>query len=349
MPATVIRGRQILDGSIQRADLDVTTGGQAVVTKIVQGGNVALSSTGADSGTGDVTIAAKPSGVNTQVQFNDAGAFGGDANLTYDKASATLRFDKMTTPNTSVIIKSTGGTYGPASLEIGNNPTKNGAVFSTFGGSVDLVDFVLQSPGGQANIRYERRSGSLYQPSNTWEMQLGDPTDASIAAGNNFVLSRKPLLLNGDPSVALGAATKQYVDAKAGVSSDAGNAAKLGSDSKVYVSNTIPIAFVFSGVPKANAMLNVPVTINLAIAASLTGSAYYNATDPVSTAPVFTLTVQPAGTTIGTINKPTGTGAATFSGSGSSTLAPGNTLRITATTVDATFADVGITILATRR
>ena len=141
----------------------------------------------------------------------------------------------------------------------------------------------------------------------------------------------------------------QGVPGPTAVSSDAGNAARLGSDNKVYVPNTLPIAFVFSGVPKAGAMLNVPVTINLAVAANLTGSAYYNATDPVSTAPVFTLTVQPGGTTIGTINKPTGTGAATFSGSGSSTLAPGNTLRMTATTVDATFADVGITILATRR
>lgn len=58
MPATVIRGTQVLDGSIQRADLDVSTVGKAVVAKLVQGAGITLSSTGADSGTGDVTVAA---------------------------------------------------------------------------------------------------------------------------------------------------------------------------------------------------------------------------------------------------------------------------------------------------
>jgi hypothetical protein len=56
MPPTVIRGKQVLDGSIQRADLDVSTVGQAVIAKLVQGAGITLSSTGADSGTGDVTI-----------------------------------------------------------------------------------------------------------------------------------------------------------------------------------------------------------------------------------------------------------------------------------------------------
>src|SRR5262245_49225690 len=56
MPPTTIRGAQVLDGSVQRTDLDSTTVGQAVVRKIVQGSGVTLSSTGADSGTGDVTV-----------------------------------------------------------------------------------------------------------------------------------------------------------------------------------------------------------------------------------------------------------------------------------------------------
>jgi hypothetical protein len=63
MPKTVIRGAQVLDGSIQRADLDTSTVGQAVVAKLVQGSNVTLSSTGADSGTGDVTISVPGAGV----------------------------------------------------------------------------------------------------------------------------------------------------------------------------------------------------------------------------------------------------------------------------------------------
>src|SRR5262245_2236103 len=56
MPPTNIRGGQVLDGSVQRTDLDVSTVGQSVVRKIVQGAGVTLTSTGADSGTGDVTV-----------------------------------------------------------------------------------------------------------------------------------------------------------------------------------------------------------------------------------------------------------------------------------------------------
>jgi hypothetical protein len=63
MPQTVIRGTQILNNTVQRQDLDTSTVGQALVTKIVQGTNVVLSSSGADSGTGDVTINVPGGGV----------------------------------------------------------------------------------------------------------------------------------------------------------------------------------------------------------------------------------------------------------------------------------------------
>jgi hypothetical protein len=58
MPATAIRGQQVLNGSIQRVDLDTTTTGLAVTTKIVQGTNITIASSGIDPGTGDVTISA---------------------------------------------------------------------------------------------------------------------------------------------------------------------------------------------------------------------------------------------------------------------------------------------------
>ena len=69
MAATVVRGGQIKDASIQRVDLDVTTPGSAVIAKAVQGSGIALTSTGGDAGTGDVTIglaATVPAGTVTQ-------------------------------------------------------------------------------------------------------------------------------------------------------------------------------------------------------------------------------------------------------------------------------------------
>lgn len=54
--ATRLNTFQILDDSISRSDLNSTIPGSAVIKKVVQGSNVVIASTGADSGTGDVTI-----------------------------------------------------------------------------------------------------------------------------------------------------------------------------------------------------------------------------------------------------------------------------------------------------
>lgn len=61
MPVTGVRGRQILDGDVFRNDLNTTTSGSAVITKIIAGTNITISSTGVDAGTGDVTINATAS------------------------------------------------------------------------------------------------------------------------------------------------------------------------------------------------------------------------------------------------------------------------------------------------
>lgn len=50
----------------------------------------------------DITISAaggsgSPSGSNTQVQFNDGGSFGGDADMTYDKTTNVLSVPNITT------------------------------------------------------------------------------------------------------------------------------------------------------------------------------------------------------------------------------------------------------------
>ena len=66
MARTKVRGVQIVsdtidsdliqEGSVSRSDLNTTTVGQAVTAKIIQGTGITITSTGADSGTGDVTI-----------------------------------------------------------------------------------------------------------------------------------------------------------------------------------------------------------------------------------------------------------------------------------------------------
>jgi hypothetical protein len=60
--ATLLRGTQVGDGSIQRVDIDVSTAGQALIRKVIAGAGITLVSTGADAGTGDVTISAAGGG-----------------------------------------------------------------------------------------------------------------------------------------------------------------------------------------------------------------------------------------------------------------------------------------------
>lgn len=58
MPATNIRGRQILDGDVSRVDLNVSTSSNAVIRKLLPASDasITISSTGTDVGTGDVTL-----------------------------------------------------------------------------------------------------------------------------------------------------------------------------------------------------------------------------------------------------------------------------------------------------
>lgn len=69
MAKTQVRSTNIEDGGVKRADLNTTTAGSAVVAKLIQGSGITLASTGADSGTGDVTITVTAGSVPTGTGF----------------------------------------------------------------------------------------------------------------------------------------------------------------------------------------------------------------------------------------------------------------------------------------
>jgi len=56
MPQTQIKSSQLLDGGVQREDINVSVSGHALITKIIAGNGLAESHTGVDAGTGDVTL-----------------------------------------------------------------------------------------------------------------------------------------------------------------------------------------------------------------------------------------------------------------------------------------------------
>lgn len=72
MAVTGLRGRQILDGSVVRGDLNTTTTGDAVIRRIIEGTGLSFSSTGVDTGTGDVTLTLATSGVGAGGTFGSS-------------------------------------------------------------------------------------------------------------------------------------------------------------------------------------------------------------------------------------------------------------------------------------
>lgn len=69
MARTRIRSKDILDGGVKREDINTTISGRAVITKLIAGHGIGLTSTGVDSGTGDVTVTLSQGTTNTIPQF----------------------------------------------------------------------------------------------------------------------------------------------------------------------------------------------------------------------------------------------------------------------------------------
>lgn len=76
------------------------SGDIAVQSTLVSGTNIKTINSNSLLGSGDLTISASPSGSNGQIQFNNSGAFGSDANLVWDNTNKRLGIGAS--PSTSV-------------------------------------------------------------------------------------------------------------------------------------------------------------------------------------------------------------------------------------------------------
>lgn len=56
MAKTSVKSEQIKDGGVKRSDVNITQTGEALIRRLIAGTNISLSSTGVDTGTGDVTV-----------------------------------------------------------------------------------------------------------------------------------------------------------------------------------------------------------------------------------------------------------------------------------------------------
>ena len=238
MPKTNIRGEQIGDSEIQRDDLDVTTVGQAVIRKIVAGTGININSTGADSGTGDVTINATASAtsLNGLSDVDTAGANTDDA-LVFDgaigdgtwvpkpavlaalfNANTLLKADVDNTPEAlavgeqTLVGRITGGevtaltpaqvrTLVPRTIRIGHGFAVKGTAANG-----EIPGFFVSLPTGQtAKIvaaEHATESGTVTAQVRKNGTALTDLTALAVTS--------TPTLTDEDPDVSL--ANRDYID-----------------------------------------------------------------------------------------------------------------------------------------
>lgn len=168
MAKTEIRGTQILDGSITKVDLNTTSTGEAVVTKVVEGKNVNLSSTGVDHGTGDVTI-----NVNSSLRVSE---------LVTDTTDGA--------DNESIAISGGGAvstSRGGYMQIFGNEHATNAGKLSLFAGDVAGGDIVFRTGNAvtKMSIKYDgsytHKQHSGYSGSDTvYETIAVQTTDATV-------------------------------------------------------------------------------------------------------------------------------------------------------------------------
>lgn len=154
-------------------------------------GNLTWAAGGGGGGNGS------PGGANTQVQFNDAGTFGGDAGFTYNKITNTLTVQNISSGDSGDdTVNITGNLYVTGNISVTDditdigNITSNGTITANYfygdgsnitGIVTDVANYVRQSTQSNitvlGNLEYLNVDGNV--------VTLGDiETSGDISAGN---------------------------------------------------------------------------------------------------------------------------------------------------------------------
>jgi hypothetical protein len=182
-----------------------------------------------------------PGGSNTQVQFNDGGSFGGDAGLTYDKATDVLTVaGSFNGPHNGTVGATTPSTGAFTTLSASS--TVSGAGFSTYLASPPAIGGTAAAAGSFTTL-----SASSTVSGTGFSTYLASPPaiGGTAAAAGTFTT----LTANGNTT--LGDATTDTITATARLASDlvpsTNNARDLGTSALAYRSVYAGTSFVEAG------------------------------------------------------------------------------------------------------
>jgi hypothetical protein len=107
---------------------------------LVSGTNIKTINTNSILGSGDLTIAATPAGSTTQVQYNNAGSFAGNANFTFNSTTGLLTAPEVLASNGLVLNANTNTTSytigsGNNAMSVGPFTTASGTTITVPSGS----------------------------------------------------------------------------------------------------------------------------------------------------------------------------------------------------------------------
>lgn len=160
------------------ANIKIYGGTPGYVISTDGAGNLSWSVGGGGNGGG------VPGGVNTQVQFNDQGAFAGNANLTFDKTTGAFTASFLIGDGSNISNIAAGnvvGTVANATYAVSAG-SANSAVVATSAGTAGTV-----TTGNQPNIT---ATGTLANLSVTGPANLGAVANLTILGGSaNYILA----------------------------------------------------------------------------------------------------------------------------------------------------------------
>jgi len=165
--ATLVSGTNIK--SINSTSL-LGSGDVAVQETLVSGTNIKTINSTSLLGSGDITISASAGGSNTQIQFNDSGAFGADSLFNWDNTNKRLGVGE-TTPTARVHIKGEGATSGSSSMLLQNSAGTD--LFKVRDDGRVLVDEYIYPADGTTNSRFRvSNSSGTYMYYSTGNLRL---------------------------------------------------------------------------------------------------------------------------------------------------------------------------------